>query len=128
MKPSEMTDEQLRERIANLLGIERVQFNRDAILLRMHNGKVSAWGYRTSDGPGAPSVDVPDYPNDLNACHEMEESSIIFKSWRDTERWLDALEIAVIGRKAESRPDLSFVFRATARQRCDAFVEVMEGR
>jgi hypothetical protein len=68
---------------------------------------------------------LPDYLNDLNAMHEAEETSYIFKSWRDTERWLNALEIAVIGRRAESRPDLAFVFRATAAQRAEAFLHTL---
>ena len=113
MKPSEMTDDQLRVKIAEIRG----EIDADSASTYTH----FPWMVRIN----MDACSIPDYPRDLNACHEMEESSIIFKSWRDTERWLDALEIAVIGRKAESRPDLSFVFRATARQRCEAFVEVM---
>ncbi len=69
--------------------------------------------------------EVPNYLNDLNAMREAEEHSHLFKSWRDTERWLDFLELATIGRKAESRPDLSFVFRATAAQRAEAFLRTV---
>jgi hypothetical protein len=85
------------------------------------------WIFAGIEYPGdlPPHVKVPDYLNDLNAMHEAEEGSHIFQSWRDSERWLDELELAVIGRKAESRPDLSFVFRAKAPQRARAFLKTL---
>jgi hypothetical protein len=71
---------------------------------------------------------MPDYPNDLNAMREAEEKSTIFKSWRDTERWMQFLALAVLGRPCESEPDHAFVLRATARQRCEAFVRTLENQ
>jgi hypothetical protein len=70
---------------------------------------------------------IPDYLNDLNAMRSAEESSTIFESWRDTERWMNNLSIAVLGRPCYSEPDRAFVLRATAAQRAEAFVMTMTG-
>jgi len=77
-------------------------------------------------GPEARVWPGYDYLHDLNACHEMEQASTIFRSWRDTEIWLNNLWVCTIGRPSGSLPDWSFVLRATAAQRCEAFVLTME--
>lgn len=56
---------------------------------------------------------IPDYCHDLNACHEMEKLLPAVK------RISYGMELRMI---CGIWPDVTF---ATARQRCEAFVEVM---
>lgn len=103
MKPAKMTDEQLLSRVAKLLG--------------------------------RGSNTLPDYLNDLNACRDLE-------AWLDVQpcrrgdyldrraKWLRALYRATGGcpSKDQTHWYYSAVYvlaRATGRQRCEAFVEVM---
>ena len=67
-----------------------------------------------------------DFCNDLNAMHEAERTSTIFKSWRATKTWMDNLCICSdLGRLPESAPDWAFVLQATAAQRAEAFLKTI---
>jgi len=61
--------------------------------------------------------EIPDYLNDLNACHEFEELIV-----GDVEK-----ELRYLGHLNEATRDNKLgMFRATAEQRCKAFVLTME--
>ena len=62
--------------------------------------------------------EIPDYLNDLNACHEFEEKLIALGPPA-----LDTYEIflSAICARAGNR-----IFRATAAQRCEAFLKTLD--
>lgn len=107
-----MSNEDLRIKVAELLGFIR------------------EFGWGLEDDPnffvwfknGEESCEPPDYPQDLNACHEM---------WLGTrlelqEVWMDMLYKVC---EIEEDPDIQnpeALCWATARQRCEAFVLTME--
>lgn len=61
---------------------------------------------------------VPDYLNDLNACHEMEKS---IQEPRERVRYAEELCNIWTGRKDRAIPDWWLIHDATASQRCEAF-------
>lgn len=67
--------------------------------------------------------ELPDFPNDLNACHEMEKTLEDPEIHR--ERYRLELNLACgFGRSwkdSECNPEIA---HATARQRCEAFLRV----
>lgn len=82
-----MTDEELRIKVAELLGVMPPS--------------VACYGMS----------EVPNYPADLNACHEMEKA-LLGDNWHDYAALL--------------KSTAQFRWHATARQRCEAFVATME--
>lgn len=69
---------------------------------------------------------VPDYPNDLNACHEFEKTL-----FNDPGKWPDfAEQLTVVcfgvktGLNDLGHIKAAYVAHATARQRCEAFLRV----
>lgn len=100
----ELTDELIRLRVAELLGWRRCEN-------RKNQG--TWYGQRPPEYNGWSLL--PDYPNDLNACHEMEET--LNESGQD--RFTYLLSILV----GEGNAGYRWRFaRATARQRCEAFI------
>ena len=105
-----MTNEQINKAIAEVCGWKHIAFNR-------------GW---VETGDGETQCVVPDYCNDLNAMHEAERTSTIFKSWRATKTWMENLCICSdLGRLPESAPDWAFVLQATPRQRAKAFLKTL---
>lgn len=77
----------------------------------------------------------PDYPNDLNACHEMEKVILTGNDWRvRLERYSNQLMTTMhatdFGRidvafKRDAVGRRYFTVHATARQRCEAFLRTI---
>jgi len=83
---------------------------------------------RVSHLDGGMYYDGEDYEHDLNAIHAAEESSTIFKSWRDTDAWMNNLQrVCTLKRPAYSSPDWALVLRADAAQRAEALERTLEG-
>ena len=95
-----MTDEEIRIKVTELLG----WYIADA-----KNGLGVAHGQAIWPHTVKP---LPNYPQDLNACHEMEKAMGHGEQW-----WYVGLLQGKLG-------DL-WGF-ATARQRCEAFIKTME--
>lgn len=120
-QPSEMTDDELRIKVAELCGWER-------------GPKVSSWigvanscWHRKSEQDGWQD-NPPDYPQDLNACHEMEEH-IPENKWFE---WCGNMaKVCGVERESSDMTIGEIVHRtfstnrATARQRAEAFVMTM---
>lgn len=106
-----MSPTQIIIRIARSLGWTDVDHgvgpNRDLVLgnepMRDKAGKI--YGYTVDRQP-------PDYPNDLNACHQME------KSLSKPELWAMTTELAYVV------PASTPLAHATAMQRCKAYLRV----
>ena len=84
---------------------------------RHHVG--ATWGWQNIES-NTVSARLPNYPNDLNACHEMEKT-------------LSEGELCDYGCELSSLTDASIfegdvlwgkLAHATARQRCEAFLKV----
>ena len=97
-----LSDEQLRIKVATLLGTANWQYCEDLY------------------GPD-PYLDAPNYPKDLNDCHKMEES---LTSEQLTE-YANTLGSGFTGAN-RGQTDKAAATHATARQRCEAFVLTME--
>jgi hypothetical protein len=92
-----MTDDQINAAIAEACGWKHHADGR-----HYYNGKHLLW--RTGK-------DLPDYCSDLNAMHDAE------RSLTDDQLWRMAREI--------ERNDEQWYFRATARQRAEAFLRTL---
>jgi hypothetical protein len=106
-----MNHTQMRIAIAQSLGWTDVAHgvgpNRDLVLgnepMRNSSGKI--YGYSVDRQP-------PDYPGDLNACHQME------KYLTKPELWQMTTELAYVV------PASTPLAHATASQRCEAYLRV----
>jgi hypothetical protein len=90
-------------------------------------------GWRDSDGnvhywcdglftiEEAENCPVPDYPNDLTACHEMEQS---MTDEQETE-WRKQLSLIVVRDWESGKTARPSAIHATAAQRCEAFIKVV---
>lgn len=120
-----LTPEQKRIKIAEILGWKDIKQGR---LMNEFYGRMNGWDYKAI---------VPDYLNDLNACHEMEK--VVIKSskpWSsgptEPDWYLDNLR-KVTGGKLMNHEGLTtlshgsflLIVHATAAQRCDAFLLVL---
>lgn len=77
-------------------------------------------------------LDSPDYPNDREACEEFEK---VIDTWdMDTRsKWMDFLALTCAWPETKNAADLRFetqylTARASATQRCRAFLAVTENR
>lgn len=108
-----LSDEELNERVALLLGIRHIREDRGSFIIDAWLPKqyillsVSVAGWEEF------LVPLPDYCHDLNAMHEAEK---VLTEWQDRE--YRALLVEITCYKEH---------RATARQRAEAFVSTMEG-
>jgi hypothetical protein len=110
-----MTDEQIRLKIA-----ERCGWHERPEPVGSYNA--TTWWHNNDRYPSN-VMPVPDYLNDLNACHEMEKACLrptlqdnAMERDEKFVRWDNYME--QLGRKM-SRDDIA---HATARQRCEAFL------
>jgi hypothetical protein len=115
-----MTDNDLRIKVAKLLGWTRIGPGYDCVNGRQVDVLV---GYTPKDDPNDRVTVIPDYPNDLNACHEFE-GTLTAKQCAVYESAL----IYIWKRGKMHCPADGMQFHATARQRCEAFVETMEAK
>jgi hypothetical protein len=95
-----MTDEQINAAIAEVCGW------RD---LTIEGG---SGFYKGFDNGAELRPDLPDYVNDLNAMHEAESTLT------EDQLWIMARQI--------ERNDEQWYFRATARQRAEAFLRTLD--
>lgn len=124
-----MTDEQLRVRVAELLGWRRSTW-REQGYSRGADGEV--WLEKDSNICRPLHADddpfkypFPDYPHDLNACHEMEKALL---RTDDKGRVLGTKWYTYAHTLSSLVPFGQPIICATARQRCEAFVIAMEGK
>lgn len=115
-----MTDNELRVKVAELCGWKDIEER----LLPCCRGVKSRLCGRMEHEHAFHAC--PNFPHDLNACHEMEEALDTFGA---KIRYLSYLRLACTG-EAKHYPNSALhellVIRATARQRCEAFVRAME--
>lgn len=98
-----MTPERIRIKLAERMGFDHI--GNDG-LVGMRNGFIR---------------DVPNYPEDLNATHEMEKTL----SEEEYHAYLDLLVTMIAGNAMNPRHrDYPKIVSATAQQRCDAFLRV----
>ena len=113
-----MTDEELRRRVAELLGwtniCEESHYSYDDMEHLDVLCGISKTGCKD---------EMPNYPQDLNACHEMEKE--IRKDHEYTGWYLDALKNILDSYNYQHSCKVYTIF-ATARQRCEAFIAVKE--
>ena len=109
MNPSDMNDEQLRIAVAEALGL----------VWKKHIFKVGlpvqlgGWYDPLGIYIGSRTDELPNWPEDLNACHEFEEGLTDIESCRYT-------QILCGGEDAWR------ACHATARQRCIALLEALK--
>jgi len=103
-----MTDIELRIKVAELVGYRRFENDRNA------------WWHPTSHCSRTPRQ-LPDYPNDLNAMHEVEQKCLLTDDAWEAYR-------GYLLRDPTNFPSSRFAAQLspTARQRAEAFVKVME--
>ena len=128
-----LSDDELRIKVAELLGwkdVRNMEYTcacAPAGVCEHCQAKLCGWDRRggliDSLRTGCYiSGHVPDYPRDLNACHEME--SWFWHRYAGSEfKWGEYVRnlISVCG-----HPSNQHHCRATARQRCEAYVLTME--
>lgn len=123
-----MTDEQMRVKIAEACGLEPVTmpFNPNEVEVG-HNGQwfapVAAAYFRKLYPKGMTPKVIPDYPNDLNACHEMEK---VLDRAKDL---CPGMEVPLTQYDqywgALTEVTKGDIIHATARQRCEAFLKTI---
>ncbi len=101
-----MTNEQMRIAIAKEIGLHSIL----ATTARDANDQLVA---------------VPNYPEDLNACYEMEKALTHGECVLYNQRLNDSQAEDAQERNGDNQyPAQDFWFHATARQRCEAFLKV----
>ncbi len=122
MKPKDMTDEQLRIKVAELLGWKEIgKWSSDTGRAKMWPGHGMLYGDRPQALCCNDRAIIPFYEKDLNACHEIERAVLTDVTLQA--EYIMALRGASWDRNY-TKADGWACF-ATARQRCEAFVEVM---
>ena len=100
-----MTLEQMRIKIAEACGWSRVT-----------GSYLDVYKTPTGIGPrGGDIVKLPNYPYDLNACHEMEK--VLRKRPLLWQKYVDTLNETL---------SIDDAIHATAAQRCEAFLKTLE--
>lgn len=105
--PSQLTDEQLRIEVAELCGWTDELPNTGGLLLPYR------WVNKTTN---TKTLDLPNYPHDLNACAEFEYSMTHQQQGNYAEAIMDLPNIGITQFQC---------IAATARQRCIAFIQTM---
>lgn len=116
-----MTNQQIRIAVAEVMGhVEPACYGNLGWLSKAGHGKVEF---------------VPNYPADLNACHEMEK--VLTRKQRIEARWhlvqitddnydtWGPHEYNTLGVWEVSLTDIDACLNATARQRCEAFLRTL---
>lgn len=117
-----LSDDEIRVMVAELMGWTGI-----------HEEDRSGFGGYCGTAPsGKVGAFVPNYPADLNAAHEMESAVYpCFETATDDElrRWMryrKELSKAAMPSCQEGAGLDERLIRATARQRCEAFLAVMQ--
>lgn len=141
-----ITDEEIRIKVAEAMGLEIIHDPRGPIDTRPSPYSIkrklfytpAAAGVRRKSWPKASTVPIiPNYPEDLNACHEMEKSLVTVGEWISyMENLASTATIPTNGATAwelvckMSHSDqkgvlygLAGFVHATARQRCIAYLK-----
>jgi len=121
-----MTDQELRIRVAELAGWE--QGPTHSIKLGVFGTATPMTLWHRKGEKDNWQDDPPDFPNDLNAMHEAETLITTFDQRQHYQfAMFDILSIAKLREARVSEVDTNWLFyHATARQRAEAFVKVME--
>jgi hypothetical protein len=114
-----MSDDQIRIAVATALGVVKI----------VQSELDSRCFYGSKPVPGrdgvAEAVDVPDYPNDLNAVHAAEETL----TDAACQHYIDLLVEVTMANQMPGLPDGQhnywLVYHATARQRAEAFLRTL---
>ena len=125
-----MTNERIRIKIAEALGWKQTAGRNGDYIARPNGTEV--WHYDNRGNSYGPTnnwqlllqrKEIPDYPNDLDACHEMEK----VLTDEQSEMFADAICRMVCGRTvdAASTYEIAYCIHATARQRCEAFLKTL---
>ena len=114
-----MTDEELRIRVAELLGWTNICEESHYSYDDMEHCDVLCGVSKTGC-----KDEVPNYPRDLNACHKMEETLTDIQFCKYVQILCGH---TTTGIKIQwGGPDAGRACRATARQRCEAFIIAKE--
>lgn len=116
---SKATDEEIRVRVAELLGWQVTRNNEIFTLASPKNPE-----FFSSLEPINVLAFIPSYPADLNVCAEMEKTLGGFHGCPLTGEVFDYFDHLITICVVEK----TFVGFATARQRCIAFITTKEGR
>lgn len=136
MKPiAEMSDEELRISVAEAIGWEMCDYD--------HPLAKSMWHHPDSplcpDGKFIDTEELPDYPNDLNACAAFEETLLADSRIGDKDspfaRYVKALQ-QICGECKDTRDRngltvweaFAYAIVATSKQRCLAFLQTKAQR
>ena len=120
-----MTNEEIRIKVAELCGWINVHEagTREISEPLMDKG-FGLVGFRLGQ-PAKQLEQIPNYPEDLNACHEFEKE-LTEEQWRGyIFALLNLMKLDIALDDYTLAQHFSFV-HATARQRCEAFIKVME--
>jgi len=119
----ELSYEEIRIKVAELLGWTRIHLDSDWQGVEEYTRSTVVGIPKNCVFIGSASYDeTPNYPEDLNACYEMEERC--YESPEEWEAYGDHLMDCVVRDSGYQGADL--LIHATARQRCEAFIMVME--
>jgi hypothetical protein len=112
---TDMTDQQINVKIAELCGWKRGR--------RLHCVE-SEWVWHNPEGQLRGQCCIPDYANDLNACHEMEKQL----NYDDRVRYRILLA-GNSGRRNATHPTVEAAMcHASAKERAEAFIKVKDGK
>lgn len=112
----ELTDKEKRVKVAELCGWEKASQESMEAYWKLGHPK-DTWYWMHEFGDVQPIEHLPDYLNDLNACHEFEKG--LGNNWEQYEENLNDVM------SPDGQEGLSV--HATAEQRCRAFVLTMKG-
>ena len=115
MEGGEMTDEQINAIIATSLGFIEEEPWLDGRRCWVH-----------IDYPNSGLESIPDFCNDLNACHEFE-SEIIYLNDRLPKKYTQQIKSAICREAGVKKAQMDFdlCITATARQRCEAYLRTL---
>ena len=109
-----LTPEEQRYEIAELCGYTNLG---EGLL----DSEPTFWGTM-----GGKQIELPDYLNDLNACHEFEEKADQDLYWPTLWEVINDAEFPLCENQGQFIDALTCVGKATAEQRCEAFCLTME--
>lgn len=115
-----LSDEELRIKVAELCGWEISPFGSGIICFNEELDK-----QRAPEDDGI-RFSLPDYPHDLNACHEMEKAAEVDEYVPTLYEVITGYPLKIMQNQGQAIDLMNWVYNATARQRCEAFVLTME--
>lgn len=124
MNPSDMTNEQLRVAVAEALGWTDIRPIDPALCDVQDIGKgIEGRTKLSRDRFADYFCPVPDFPEDLNACHEFESGlrvEVVF------DYMVQLVKICALDMYKPDCGALFVIAHATARQRCIALLETLK--